>query len=221
MNHLKLVIFDMDGLLFDTERIYFQSMKREMEKLGYEFPLETYKRLVGIPDLECDEILKGIYGEDFSIHQVLESYHRGFLDIIKAEGLIIKPGVETLLDYLEDKGIQKCIASSSDKKIIEHFLSLTGLTNRFDFYVSGEEVEKGKPHPDIFLEACLRGKAEAGQSLVIEDSLNGLKAAISANIKCIIVPDLIEPTEEMKTTAFQIVTNLEKVIGILEGEQVE
>lgn len=214
MEDLRLVIFDMDGLLFDTEPIYYRSMKKEIEKLGYDFSFDTYKLLVGIPDLESDEILQGKYGKGFSIQQVLEAYHAGFKEIIKNEGLMIKPGAEKLLDFLDERGIKKCIASSSDLEIIKNFLSLTGLTNRFDFYVSGEEVERGKPHPDIFIEACLRGKVEPKESLVIEDSLNGLKAAVSAKIKCIIVPDLIDPTEEMHQNAFKIVSDLEKIIGI-------
>ncbi|MGX6443235.1 HAD family hydrolase [Neobacillus sp. K501] len=215
MEDLRLVIFDMDGLLFDTEPIYYKSMKREIEKIGYDFPFDTYKLLVGIPDLESDEILQKKYGEQFSIQQVIEAYHAGFKEIIKNEGLMIKPGAEKLLDFLDEKGIKKCIASSSNLEIIKNFLSITGLTNRFDFYVSGEEVERGKPHPDIFLEACHRGNAEPKECLVIEDSLNGLKAAVSAKIKCIIVPDLIDPTEEMQQNAFKIVSDLEKVIGIL------
>lgn len=215
MEDLRLVIFDMDGLLFDTEPIYYKSMKREIEKIGYDFPFDTYKLLVGIPDLESDEILQKKYGEQFSIQQVIEAYHAGFKEIIKNEGLMIKPGAEKLLDFLDEKGIKKCIASSSNLEIIKNFLAITGLTNRFDFYVSGEEVERGKPHPDIFLEACHRGNAEPKECLVIEDSLNGLKAAVSAKIKCIIVPDLIDPTEEMQQNAFKIVSDLEKVIGIL------
>lgn len=221
MKNLKLVIFDMDGLLFDTEKIYFRSMKREMEKRGYDFPFDTYKRLVGIPDLESDEILKEIYGEEFTIQHILKDYHQGFHEIIKTEGLSIKQGADKLLDYLDEQGIKKCIASSSDKNVIEKFLSLTDLTNRFDFYVSGEEVNKGKPSPDIFLEACKRGNEAPNACLVIEDSLNGLKAAVSANIKCVIVPDLIEPTVDMKKAAYKIETDLEKVISILKDDGIE
>jgi HAD superfamily hydrolase (TIGR01509 family) len=215
MEGLGLVIFDMDGLLFDTEPIYFKSMKKEIEKLGYEFSFDTYKLLVGIPDLESDEILQEKYGKEFSIQHILEAYHAGFKEIIKNEGLMIKPGAEKLLNFLDEKGIKKCIASSSNLEIIKNFLAITGLTNRFDFYVSGEEVERGKPHPDIFLEACRRANVEPNEALVIEDSLNGLKAAVSAKIKCIVIPDLIDPTEEMHKNAFKIVPDLEKVIGVL------
>jgi HAD superfamily hydrolase (TIGR01509 family) len=214
MIDFKLVIFDMDGLLFDTERIYFKSMKKVMEKRGYNFPLETYKLLVGIPDLECDEILKDIYGKEFSIHDILEEYHQGFREMVMKEGLIIKPGAEKLLDFLDQNGLKKCIASSSNMEIIEYYLSITGLSKRFDFCISGDEVERGKPHPDIFLEACKRAKEVPNNCLVIEDSVNGLRAAVSANINCIIVPDLIDPNEEMNKNAYKIVSDLEKVIDL-------
>jgi len=98
---------------------------------------------------------------------------------------------------------------------IQTNLSLAGLTDRFDFYMSGSEVKRGKPYPDIFLGACQRANEVPDSSLVLEDSLNGLRAAVGANINCIIVPDLIEPNEEIKKHAYEIVSDLSQVIGII------
>ncbi|MBL4950942.1 HAD family phosphatase [Neobacillus sp. OS1-32] len=215
MKDVKLVIFDMDGLLFDTERPSYEAMRRVMKRRGYEFPIEHYKPIIGVADHECNMIMKEIYGSDFSFPAIVKDYRQEFDNILREEGLLIKPGAKNLLAALDRKGVKKCIASSSSRATIEYYLSLTSLTDRFDYYVSGEEVENGKPNPDIFLEACKRGKEETAASLVLEDSLNGLRAAVSAKIQCIIVPDLIEPNEEMKTNAYQIADDLNQVIELI------
>jgi len=210
----------MDGLLFDTERPSYLAMKRVIEKkLGYDFPLENYKRLVGVDSRECDNIMKSLYGNGFSMELIQEDYHQLFSQIIQEEGLQIKKGAKDVLDFLDNKGIKKCIASSSSRDTIQTYLSLAGLTDRFDFYMSGREVRRGKPYPDIFLGACDRANEVPSSSLVLEDSLNGLRAAVGANIDCIIVPDLIEPNEEMRKYACEILPDLSQVIRVLEKER--
>lgn len=214
MKDVRLVIFDMDGLLFDTERLSYLAMKRAIEKLGFDFPLDNYKRIIGAGDYESDSILKEIYKRNFSLDEILEDYQREFQNILYREGLTVKPGVSELLDKLDNKGIKRCIASSSSGKTIHKYLSLSGLLNRFDFYVSGEEVESGKPNPDIFIEACKRAEEVFENSLVLEDSHNGLRAANSAGIACIIIPDIIEPNEEMRKKAYRIFPSLNDVLEI-------
>lgn len=216
MKDLDLIIFDMDGLLFDTERPSYIAMKEAMGKCGFNFSLENYKEIAGLLDHKCDEYLQEVYGKDFSFEQILQDYQEGFRNILEKEGLSIKPGVEKLLDMLDYKGFMKCIASSSSRETIKKYLIKTGLINRFDFYIGGDEVKMGKPHPDIFLEACKRANTSPKSSLILEDSLNGLRAAVEANIKCIVVPDLFEPDEEMKKNAYGVAADLNQVIKIIQ-----
>lgn len=215
MKDLRLVIFDMDGLLFDTERPSFKAMKKIMENHGYPYSLEMYKKIIGLSGQRCEEILKKDYGSDFSFKSISADYDVEFRKIVNDEGISIKQGAAKLLDTLDERKIKRCIASSSSRETIQYYLSLSGLADRFDFYVSGEEVKHGKPHPDIFLEACKRAKVTPESSLILEDSLNGLRAAVGAKINCVIIPDLIEPNEEMKKFVYKIVPNLEQVIDIL------
>lgn len=215
MKDLRLVIFDMDGLLFDTERPSFKAMKKVIENQGYQYSLEMYKKIIGISGQQCEQIFNKDYGSDFSFKRISANYDVEFRKIIIEEGISIKQGAVKLLDALDERNIKRCIASSSSRETIQYYLSLSGLADRFDFYISGEEVKQGKPHPDIFLEACIRAKVTPESSLVLEDSLNGLRASVSANINCIIVPDLIEPNEEMEKFAYEIVSNLEQVVGKL------
>jgi HAD superfamily hydrolase (TIGR01509 family) len=215
MESVNLVIFDMDGLLFDTEWPSYLAMKRVLEKRDLAFSLDCYKRMIGAGDYKCDQILKELYGKEFSLQLILNDYQKAFKKIIEKEGLTIKPGVMKLLENLEKRGLKKCIASSSSRETIQHYLAMTGLTSRFDFYISGEEVIRGKPDPDVFIEAYKRANETSDTSLVLEDSLNGLRAAVGANIKCIVVPDLIDPNEEMKRYAYEIVADLNQVNRII------
>lgn len=114
MKDVKLVIFDMDGLLFDTERLYYSAMKQVMEKKwGCDFPLENYKRFIGVDERECDDVMKSLYGKDFSMELILEDYYQLFSQILREEGLQVKKGAKDILDFLDKKGIKKCIAYSS------------------------------------------------------------------------------------------------------------
>ncbi|MCI1589984.1 HAD family hydrolase [Heyndrickxia oleronia] len=216
MNPIQLVIFDMDGLLFDTERPSFLAMEEVMKKQGYQFTIENYRQMIGLSGPKSNIVLQEIYGKDFQFHRISDDYNETFKRILDSEGLAIKPGAKELLDAIEQKGLKKCIASSSSRETIQQHLIKTGLESRFDFFVSGDEVEFGKPHPDIFIEACNRANEKPDSALVLEDSLNGLKAAHGANIKCIIVPDLIQPNEEMKQKAFSIVKDLSLVVSYIE-----
>ncbi|MEC1520637.1 HAD family phosphatase [Neobacillus niacini] len=213
---MKLVIFDMDGLLFDTEWPSFQALQEAVEKRGFTFTLENYKQLIGLPHGKSREVMQQMYEGKLPYEEIIIDYRKRFKEIIANDGVGIKRGAIKLLDALDQRGLKKCIASSSTRETIISYLKLTRLEDRFDFYISGNEVKNGKPHPDIFLEACKIAGEPVESALVLEDSLNGLKAACAAEIRCILVPDLIEPTEEMKEKAYKIIEDLEKVIEILE-----
>ncbi|MFB3163595.1 HAD family phosphatase [Neobacillus sp. 179-J 1A1 HS] len=213
---MKLVIFDMDGLLFDTEWPSFQALKEAVERRGFSFTIENYKQLIGLAHGKSMGVMQQMYGGKLPYEEIMIDYRKLFKEILAKDGVGIKRGAIKLLDTLDQWEIKKCIASSSARETIASYLKLTGLEDRFDFYISGNEVKKGKPHPDIFLEACKIAGEPVESALVLEDSLNGLKAACAAEIRCILVPDLIDPTEEMKEKAYKIIEDLEKVIEVLE-----
>ncbi|GIP62616.1 hydrolase [Virgibacillus pantothenticus] len=219
MNQVKLMIFDMDGLLFDTERIAFQALKKAMKNADYELTLDIYRKIIGAGKQEDEAILKDVYGEEFSFSLVLDGYLHESEKILKTDGLRIMEGVTELLDILDERKIKKCVASSSSLETIQRYLTMTNLKDRFDFYMSGDEVERGKPHPDIFLEACQRADESPEVAIVLEDSPNGLRAAYRAGIKCIVVPDLVVPDEEMENRAYRIVTSLVDVCHLFTASQ--
>ncbi|WP_077302086.1 HAD family hydrolase [Virgibacillus pantothenticus] len=219
MNQVKLMIFDMDGLLFDTERIAFQALKKAMKNADYELTLDIYRKIIGAGKQEDEAILKDVYGEEFSFSLVLDDYLHESEKILKTDGLRIMEGVTELLDILDERKIKKCVASSSSLETIHRYLTMTNLKDRFDFYMSGDEVARGKPHPDIFLEACQRADESPEAAIVLEDSPNGLRAAYRAGIKCIVVPNLVVPDEEMENRAYRIVTSLVDVCHLFTAPQ--
>lgn len=212
MKNTKLVIFDMDGLLFDTERLAFRAFKKSMESAGYPFTLEVYKKFIGLGSKEEIDLLKEIYGDHLVLEPIFKLFKQEFNKLLEKESIRIMPGVNELLNALDKGNIKRCIASSSSLAKIEQYLKVSNLTNRFDFYISGEEVSRGKPNPDIFLEACRRADVDLKNALVLEDSLNGLRAAKNASIKCIVIPDLIEQNGEMKRDAYHITDNLANLV---------
>lgn len=216
MSKVKFVIFDMDGLLFNTENVGYEAMRRAFADHEVDFPERYYIESIGMRIEETTANLIRRYGEEFPLDAMFEKYFTYFEELIASGMLQTKPGTSELLDYLDANGYKKCIASSSKIKTIEQFLRLTNLSDRFDFYVSGEEVAHGKPAPDIFIEACNRAKIAPENAMVLEDSLNGLRAAKGAQIDCAIIPDMVPAGEEMKATATHIVPTLKDVIAILE-----
>jgi HAD superfamily hydrolase (TIGR01509 family) len=213
---VKLVIFDMDGLLFDTEWPSFLALKEAVERRGFTFTIENYKQLIGLAHGNSMEVMQQMYDGKLPYEEIIIDYRKRFKETLANDGVGIKRGAIKLLDALDQRGVKKCIASSSTRETIASYLKLAGLEDRFDFYISGNEVKNGKPHPDIFLEACKIAGEPVESAFVLEDSLNGLKAACAAEIRCILVPDLIDPTEEMKEKAYKILDDLEKVIELLE-----
>jgi|SRR5690606_37464393 len=203
----------MDGLIFDTERLTYKIMRELANQHGFHFQLDHYKQIIGISEETSNNQLIDIYGS--RIQSVFKEFPEVYNKSLNKENLHIKPGVMELLDTIEKKGIKKCIASSSSREVIEHYLKMKDLFNRFDFYVSGTEVVNGKPNPDVFIEACHRGNVELGEALVLEDSYNGFKAAVRAGIKCIIVPDLIEPNGEMRELAYRVCKDLGEVVELV------
>ena len=210
--NIQAVLFDMDGLMFDTERIYYKAWQEAAQKAGYEITWEIYTQLVARNSEYIGRVLRQILGEDFPYEQVLEEKRRLSDAMIEAEGIQRKPGLLTLLDALEAKGIKKAVATSSFREKALHYLELGKVKARFDWIICGSDVAESKPNPEIFLKAAANLGVAPKHCLVLEDSRLGIQAAKAANMIRFFIPDLVAADEEITGNATKILTSLEEVI---------
>lgn len=213
----KAVIFDLDGLLIDSEIISYQLYCDILGKYGYTLTIEEYARtLSGKTAVENTKNVIAAYQLPFTLEEGLTLEAEIEKEYIK-KGVALKPGAETLLQYLKDQQIKILLASSSLKERAVGILKENKVDHYFDHMVFGPEVDRGKPFPDIFLKACEKAGESIDDCLVLEDSEAGIAAAHSAGIDVICIPDMKMPGDEFKKMAVCELPSLEDVIGYLKS----
>ena len=212
------VIFDMDGVIFDTERLYLECCRPAAEKLGLssEEIEEASLECVGLTDVETHKKLRACIGDDALLEQFNQEMHRTFIDHYEKYGLAIKEGAVELLAYLKERGAKIAIGSSTEVDIVTMELRDAGLLQYFDVVVGGDMAKASKPAPDVFLLAAERLGVNIKDCIIIEDSFNGVRAARSAGATVFMVPDLLEPTEEIRGLTDWVFGSLLEVRGWLE-----
>jgi HAD superfamily hydrolase (TIGR01509 family) len=209
--HLQInaVIFDMDGLMFDTERIAQATWQQAAVEYGYLFPEETYRGVIGRTLSDVRAFIYSVFGEDFPFDQVYHRKQELLRIYITNHGIPVKPGLFELLEKIESLRLLKAVASSSGKQIILRNLSAAGIdAGRFQAIVGGDEITHGKPAPDIFLATSGRMGIPPSRCLVLEDSNAGIHAAHEAGSIPVMIPDLIPPREDTARLAYRVLPNL-------------
>ena len=183
---LEAVIFDMDGVIINSEPLHYEANQKLFDKLGFSVPINEYSNYIGISTEKMWEDLRDKYDLNESLDKLTDK-HREHTHKFIRENMNGKeiPGIKKILEELTDAKVKTAVASSSSKDLIETVIKGFDLCKYFDVLVSGEEVEKGKPNPDIFLLAAKKLKVNIRNCIVIEDSTNGVKAAKKAGAKCI------------------------------------
>jgi len=212
---LKAVIFDLDGLLLDTEIVAYKVYEELGERFSFTLTLPDFmENFCGRPLRRnvayCNERFQLPWEFEEAVEEVLR-IEKKILD----EGVDVMPGARELLDFLKENNYKIAVASSSARERSMKLLEQHDLVKYFDDYVFGPEVEKGKPNPDIFLKAAEKLGIEPENCLVLEDSQAGIQAAYTAGMQVICIPDLKYPTEEyvekataVKETLFDVITYL-------------
>lgn len=208
----KAIIFDMDGLMFDTEAIYYQANQKTADDLGLPFTKNFYLQFVGASDKDFFAGMYKAFEEKDKVDRFVEESNEVAHEMLTAGKIDKKKGLIELLDHLKEKEIDAIIASSSEKWLVESITTNNEVREYFIDAVGGDEVEKAKPNPDIFLKALEKLGTNKEETLVLEDSLNGVRAAHAAGIPVIMVPDLIEPNDEANEKALAVEESLLKII---------
>jgi len=204
------VVFDMDGLLFDTETLYQEAIHLAAAEAGHEVAPGFFNRTVGLPWAESRALLLSHFGESFAVDEFQAEWVRHFW-VIAETRLALKPGALELLDTLDRFRLPRAIATSSSRRTVERHLTAQNLTERFDVIVGHGDYERGKPAPDPFLKAAERLGVEPRLCLALEDSHNGVRSASSAGMMTIMVPDLLEATEEIRGLCTLVAGDLHEV----------
>ena len=204
------VIFDMDGLLFDTEALWQEALLAAAAEGGHEIPDEVYDRSIGVRRSQCGPLFLSHFGADFPFSDFHGHWRRHFWLIAESKHAM-KPGVVELLDVLDQVGLPRAIATSSSRTTVERHLAAHGLTHRFDETVCRGDYENGKPAPDPFLKAAERLRVEPRSCLALEDSHIGVRSASAAGMMTVMVPDLLEATDDIRALGVLVVPDLHGV----------
>ena len=213
---IKAVIFDVDGTLLDTERIYMQAWKDAAAELGYEITDELLRKTRAINVKEAARIFESEIGNGFSYDKTRAVRVRIAEEIIHRESPILKPGVTELLAFLQRKDIRLSAASSTNLKGTQAHLAESGILDPFEVVVGGDMVTKGKPNPDIFLKAAELLHLAPQECIVVEDSPAGIRAAHAAGMKAVLVPDQAAITQEIIDLADVVLESLLEMPAYIE-----
>lgn len=217
MTQIKTVIFDMDGLMFDTEPIYYKANQKTADKLGMEFSFDTYAQFIGMGDVDYQKNMREIYKDEEVLTEFFEKSNK-VLEYLLLNGPVqMKKGLIELLEYLNQQKISALVASSTNRELVDQLLNRLDVRKYFKDVVGGDEVARAKPDPAIFNQAFKRSAVKNKNSvLILEDSENGVIAAQAANIPVVLIPDLIEPKEEIKEKTVATFSDLTEVIKYIE-----
>ena len=211
------LIFDMDGLMLDSEPLYQAAWQAAAQDLGFTIAGELYQSLVGRSSTEADRLFVEMFGDEFPVAVFNERWDQRWRELIKTQGVALQPGLLPLLDWVGEQGLPKAVGTSSNTTEAELCLTVAGIRDRFTTLVTVDQVGIGKPAPDIFLEAARRLGVTPAECLVLEDSNAGVQAAISAGMGVVMVPDLQVPTTQSTAMSTAIFDSLHDVLAWLQG----
>ena len=201
---MKAVVFDMDGVLFDTERLCMEAWMAVAEKWGLPEMEEVFPQCIGLNANDSRQVVIGAYGEDFDYPLFRKETAAWFADYVDRNGLPVKPGVREILEWLKESRYIVGLASSTKEASVRSHVEMTGLSDYFSVLT-----------PDIYLLACERLGVEPGQAYAIEDSPNGIRAAHAAGLCPVMVPDMVEPDGEILRLCRIVLRDLVQVLDFL------
>ncbi len=210
------VILDMDGLLLDTESISLRVWKQAAQDLGYELDDEVCERMIGVGQAGNRVLLLRHFGNEFPVDELIGLAQASYREVLDAGGVPHKPGLLEFVHFLDERGIPRAVATSTATELARHKLHQAGVLHHFEIVVGGEQVNRGKPEPDIFLEAAARLGYPPEDCVVLEDSGPGVRAAVAAGMRPILIPDGREPSADVREAAHAVVESLSAARVVIE-----
>lgn len=213
---VQAVIFDMDGVLFDTEKLCMDSWIAVAGENGIPDMEAFFPSCIGRNMTDTRALFYDFYGDTYDYEQFRKQASAWFHNYVESNGIPVKKGVREILDYLCRSRYQIGLASSTSFSSVEDHLLRAGIRQYFQSVTTGDMVEHSKPRPDIYLMACESLGVSPAQAMAVEDSPNGIRAAHRAGMIPVMVPDLIAPDQEMRDKSVLICRDLLELMRFFE-----
>lgn len=214
----KGIIWDMDGLMFNSEQLYLEANVAAGRTMGILVTPEQYHELVGASEEESEDFNRSHFKSDRQLRQFIDLTEQFVLQMVAAGRLMKKPGLDALLAYLAAQKRPSVIASSNNDVMLSAFLGTFDLKDAFSAIITREQVSASKPAPDLFLKAQAVMGLPKKALLILEDSKNGIMAADAAGIDAVMVPDLVQPDTSIQAKATAILPDLNAVLQFLKAQ---
>jgi HAD superfamily hydrolase (TIGR01509 family) len=216
---IEAVIFDMDGIMFDTEQLMLRALEQTAREFAYDGAGEIKKEIMGTNARVMRQIFMRRYGPDFPYDRFM-AFRQKLVDReIGENGVPLKPGLFELLRYLRKNGYGTAVATSTSREHALEYIRSTGAEPYFRKIICGDMLEKSKPDPEIYCTAAAALNLAPEVCMALEDSPNGIRSAHAAGMAAVMVPDLIPPSPELDRLLFARVETLSDVIGLLEEQK--
>lgn len=216
-NKVKAVIFDQDGLMFDTERVSKEAWQLAGKEFGIQLEESFLCTIRGRNHADCTRRFQEEFGEERNFEPLRNRKRDIFLKLLEERGVPVKPGLKELLVWLKAHGYKTVLATASTKEYSMHNLLEVGIADYFDDMVTGDMVEQAKPNPQIFYRAAALMGEKPEHCLVLEDSLNGVEAGLRGGFVTVMVPDLTQPDDALRSRVAAVCSSLLEVKELLEN----
>lgn len=211
MGRPKALIFDMDGLMLDTEGFYKRSWTQTAKEMGFDLTDELYLKLIGITVADAEQVLADAFGSGFSVEKFHVRAESLYNELHEREGIPLKPGIRELLIWAREEKVVCVVGTSTVRDEAKRRLEHHQILEYFHDVIGGDMVTHGKPHPEIFLKAQQSVGIEPHDCLVLEDAHSGLMAAKAGGMRSCLVPDLLPPSDESRAIAEGVFKSLHEV----------
>ena len=215
MSMIKLVIFDVDGTLVDSEVVFVKAAIKNMEVNGYNIPMSAIMGIIGQNRVAGQKLIESTQDDSFDYDKYIKNYEKIRSEILEKEPLKLKKGALNILNYCKEHGIRMAIATSTYREKQVKVLTNLGIIDYFDYMVFGDEIKNSKPAPDIYLKVYEHYNIDKDEMIIYEDSKNGILSAHNAGIRVVYIKDIVDVEKEVTSLCYKQVKDLDEGIEIL------